>query len=292
MVPLQAKDVPAAATTAEASIAPPLPVPVTDVEKVGTTAVASAPQAVMGTLDMASPGGEGAVAAIDEDLAAPLSSESRDVMIPSALGAAQAVVATSLLPAVEVSGPPPAAEALGPPPTVEVAETSSAQITLTAEEVMELMTCRYIDFPGVGVIDLEGPQYSDKGYEAELERMSNTLMIRETIASVSKTLQEYERASGFSSAVGAEATDVALVTPVAHVEPTVGVSVLSAVDEGPEVPPCQPAEATNAPASVTEASASQAIVGEEASSPPRPVAADTESVKVRFPDEPAAVAQG
>jgi hypothetical protein len=37
--------------------------------------------------------------------------------------------------------------------------------TLTVEEEMELATCRYIDFPGVGVIDLEGPQYSEKGYE-------------------------------------------------------------------------------------------------------------------------------
>jgi hypothetical protein len=36
----------------------------------------------------------------------------------------------------------------------------------------------------------------------------------------------------------------------------------------------------------------EAIVGEEASSPPHPVAADTESIKVRIPDEPAAVAQG
>jgi hypothetical protein len=107
---------------------------------------------------------------------------------------------------------------------VEVAETSSAQITLTAEEVMELVTCRYIDFPDVGVIDLEGPQYSEKGYEAESERMSNVPTIRETIASVSKVLLEYEYAGGFSSAAGAEATDAALVALVAHMEPTVGVS--------------------------------------------------------------------
>jgi hypothetical protein len=35
---------------------------------------------------MAGPSGEGAVAAMDEDLEAPLSSGSRDVMIPSAPG--------------------------------------------------------------------------------------------------------------------------------------------------------------------------------------------------------------
>jgi hypothetical protein len=58
------------------------------------------------------------------------------------------------------------------------------------------------------------------------------------------------------------------------------------------VPPPQPAEATDAPSSVAEANASEAIVREEASSPPRTVATDTESVEVRILDEPAAVAQG
>jgi hypothetical protein len=85
-----------------------------------------------------------------------------------------------------------------------MAETSSDQINLTAEEVMELANCRYIDFPGVGVIDLEGPQYSEKGFEVAKERVSNALTIRETLASVSKALQEYESTGGFSSAAGAE----------------------------------------------------------------------------------------
>jgi hypothetical protein len=121
--------------------------------------------------------------------------------------------------------------------------------------------------------------------------MSNELTIMETIASVSKALQEYERAGAFSQAAGAEAADAALVTPMAHVELTAGVSAPSPVDEGLEVPPPQPAEATDAPASVAKASTSEAVVGEEASSSPRPVAADTESVKVRVPDELFAVAQ-
>jgi hypothetical protein len=61
-------------------------------------------------------------------------SESRDVVIPSASGVVQAAVATSSLPAVEVSGPSPAAEASGPPATAEVAETSSAQVTIVGTE--------------------------------------------------------------------------------------------------------------------------------------------------------------
>jgi hypothetical protein len=190
MVLPHAEDVPAGATTDEPLITPPPPVPVIGVEEVGTIVEASATRAVMGVSDTTGPGGDDAVVAMDESLAAPMSSESRDVVIPSASGEMQVAVATSSLPAVKVPGPSPAVEASGPPPTAEVAETSSDQITLTAEEVMELATCRYIDFPGIGVIDLEGPQYLEKGYEAAEERMSNAPTIRETLASVSKVLQE------------------------------------------------------------------------------------------------------
>jgi hypothetical protein len=262
--------VPTATTAAEASITPPPPAPVTDVEEVGTIVEASATQAVMGASDTASPGGEDVVVAMDEGLAAPLLSESRDVVIPLKHGVMQAAVATSSLPAAKMPGPSPVAEASSPPPTAEVAETSSDQITLTAKEVMELATCRYIDFPDVGVIDLEGPQYSEKGYKAVEEWMSNAPMITETLASVSKALQEYESTGGFSSAAGAEAAVAALVAPVGLAELTVGRFAQLAVDGGLEALPPEPAEATDAPAPVTEVGALKAIVGEEASSPPPP----------------------
>jgi hypothetical protein len=38
-------------------------------------------------------------------------------------------------------------EVQDPPPTAEVAESSSVRVALTTEEVMELATCWYIDFP-------------------------------------------------------------------------------------------------------------------------------------------------
>jgi hypothetical protein len=44
-----------------------------------------------------------------------------------------------------------------------------ARDALTVEEVMELATCRYIDFPGVGVIDLEAPQLPEKVLEVATE---------------------------------------------------------------------------------------------------------------------------
>jgi hypothetical protein len=75
----------------------------------------------------------------------------------------------SLSHVVEVSEPFPEVGVLGPPPTAEVAETSSTRVALTAEEVMELATCRYIDFPSVGVIDLEAPQLLEKVYEVASE---------------------------------------------------------------------------------------------------------------------------
>jgi hypothetical protein len=69
-----------------------------------------------------------------------------------------------------------------------VAETSSARDALTTEEVMELVTYRYIDFPGVRVIDLEAPELLEKVLEVATERMFNEPTIMETIASVSKAL--------------------------------------------------------------------------------------------------------
>jgi hypothetical protein len=155
MVPPCAEEVPAVATAAEVLITPPAPV--TGAEEVGTIAEASTTQVVMGAPNTAGPDDEEMVVAMDADSAAPLSSESHDIVIPLEPGATLAAAVTSSLPAVRVSGPSPAVETSGPPPTAEMAETSSDQITLTVEEVMELATCRYIDFPGVGWSILKAP---------------------------------------------------------------------------------------------------------------------------------------
>jgi hypothetical protein len=66
-------------------------------------------------------------------------------------------VAADPSPTAEAPESSPAAEALGPSSTVEVAGTSLAVGAVTVEEVMELATSRYIDFPDVRVIDLEAP---------------------------------------------------------------------------------------------------------------------------------------
>jgi hypothetical protein len=66
--------------------------------------------------------------------------------------------------------------------------------------------------PGVRVIDLEAPQLPEKEYDAAAKWRSNEPTIMETIASVSKALQEYERADGFATAAAEGTEDVALAT--------------------------------------------------------------------------------
>jgi hypothetical protein len=113
----------------------------------------------------------------------------------------------------------------------------------------------------------------------------------ETIVSVSKALQEYERTDGFARAVAANVEDVALAVRAAHMEPTVDASVPPQVNEGREASPPQSVEATEAPASIAEAGAAEAVVGGEGTSPPRPVAVEVEGVETRVLDEPAIVVQ-
>jgi hypothetical protein len=157
--------------------------------------------------------------------------------------------------------------------------------------MIDLETCRYIDFPGVRVIDLEAPQLPEKEYEVAAEQRSNEPMIMETIASVSKALQEYERAGGFASAAAADAEDVALAAPAARVELTEDASAPLHVDEGREASPPRPVEAAKTPAPVAKPVSAEAVVGEEGASPPGPVAVEVEGVEAHVLDEPAAVAQ-
>jgi hypothetical protein len=228
---------------------------------------------------------------LSEDSAALPLSENRNVVIPLASESIQVEETASLLPAVEAPAPSPAVEVPGPSSSTEVAETSSSRVALTAEEVIELATCPYIDFLGVGVIDLEAPQLLEKVYEVEVERMFNKSTIMETIALVSKALQEYERAGGFAPAIAKDATDATLVAPEACVEPATDALTPALVAEGRGAPPPQLAESAGAPASVVEAGAAEVVVRGEGTSPPHPVAAEAGGVETCVPGEPATVVQ-
>jgi hypothetical protein len=220
-----------------APIAPPPPAPATTVEEGEAATETIVTQAALESSSEAGLSVEGVVVVLDEDSAPPPPSESRDPATAPASKPAQVSATTSLLPAVEVPVPSPTVEVQGPPPTVEVAESSSARVALAGEEMMDLATCWYIDFPGVGVIDLEGPQLPEKENEVAAEQRSNEPTIMETIASVSKVLQKYERAGGFASAAATDAGDTVLAVPAAHAEPTADASVPPQVDEGREALP-------------------------------------------------------
>jgi hypothetical protein len=176
-----------------------------------------------------------------------------------------------------------------PPATAEVVESSLARDAITVEEVKELVTCRYIDFPGVGVIDLEAPQLPEKVLEVATERMFTVPLIIDTIASVSKALQEYKHAGGFAPAVAAEVTDATLEVPGVSMEPTANAPAPPPASESREASLPQPAEAAKATAATATTGVAEAVVGEAGSSPPRLVAA--EANEVRAHDEPAATTQ-
>jgi hypothetical protein len=127
---------------------------------------------------------------------------------------------------------------------MEVAESCSARGAVTIEEVMELATCLYIDFPGIRIIDLEAPQLLEKVLEVATERMFAEPSIMEMNASVSKALHEYECAGGFAPVAAAEVAEAALEAPVAGTESAAGASALPPTSESREVSLLQRAEAT------------------------------------------------
>jgi hypothetical protein len=219
--------------------------------------------------------------------------ERHDAAAVLALESAQVPTATSHAPTVEVSVPPPTMEVQGPPLTVEVVESSSVRFSFMDEEMMDLETSRYFSLPGVGVIDLEAPKLPKKEYDAvAVERRSNEPTIMETIASVSKALQEYERAGGFAPAAVEYMENVARAAPTARVEPTEDATVSPHADEGREASSPGPVDAAEAPTPIAKPVSVEAVAGEEDASPPGRVTVEVEDVGARTLDEPAAVRQG
>jgi hypothetical protein len=140
--------------TGEALSVPPSPVPAITVEEGQTAAEAVVPHVALEPPAEAGPGSGDVVVVLDEDLARPPSSGGHDVMMTPMSEPAPAAVTTNPSSGAEVLEPSPTAEVSDPSPAVGAVKTSSAAGTVTVEEVMELATSRYIDFPGVGVIDL------------------------------------------------------------------------------------------------------------------------------------------
>jgi hypothetical protein len=78
-----------------------------------------------------------------------------------------------------------------------VPEPSPAAGAASVEDVMDMAACRYVDFPGIGTVDLdttELPSNDREMLKATTKRMFSQSSILETIASVESALRQYESA--------------------------------------------------------------------------------------------------
>jgi hypothetical protein len=105
---------------------------------------------------------------------------------------------------------------------------------ITVEEVMEQATRRYIDFPGVGIIDLDAPEIPGKVLKVATEQMFAETTILETIASVSRALHQYEHAGGFAPSVASEVVGPILGDSAAGTESVAPMSAPPSTNEGQE----------------------------------------------------------
>jgi hypothetical protein len=209
---------PTVVAAVEASGAPPPSVLAAAMEEGQMAAGTTAPQAALEPPAEAGPSGGDVVMVLDEDSAPPPPSGGRDAVMAPVSEPAPVVATADPFPTVEVSEPSPVPEVLCPSPTVEAAKTSSNAGVVTVEEVMELATCRYIDFPGVGVINLEALQLPEKVLDVATERMFAEPTIMETIASVSKALHEYESVGSFTPPAASEVVEEVPEGPAAGTE--------------------------------------------------------------------------
>jgi hypothetical protein len=151
---------------------------------------------------------------------------------------------------------------------------------------MELATCRYIDFPSIGVIDLEATHLPEKVLDVETKRMFAEPSIMEMIASVSKALHEHKLAGGFALPAASEAVPEG---SAAGTESSADAPTPPPTSERREAPLPQPAEAAKTTIVVAATGAADVVVGVAGSSPSRPVAAGDDEVRV--PYDPTAAVQ-
>jgi hypothetical protein len=194
---------------AEGPGAPPPSTTAAAVEEGQATVETTAPQVVSEAPAGAGSGGTDVVMVpLDEDSAPPLPAGGRDVVMSTASEAS---------------------------PAVGALEPSSTEGGMTVEEVMELVTRLYVDFPSIGVVDLEAPELPSNDremLEVATERMFAEPSILETIASVRLTLHQYESPGGSAPPAASEAAEAILVLPAAGTKSAAVVPVPPPMGEG------------------------------------------------------------
>jgi hypothetical protein len=234
---------PVVVAAAEESSAPPQPVPATAVEEGQMAVEATTPQAALEPPAEAGPGGADVVVVSNEDSVPPPPTGDHDVVMTSVPKPTPAARVPEPSPASEVVAPSSVAEVPEPSPTAEVLEpsqdarvvwTSSAVGAVTVEEVMELATSRYIDLPGVGIVDLDAPELPSKVLDVTTERMFAEPSILEMIVSVSRALHHYDRASGFALPAASGAAEAVSEASAAGTESVADASMPPPTSEGQE----------------------------------------------------------
>jgi hypothetical protein len=120
-------------------------------------------------------------------------------------------------------------------------EPSPAAGAVSVEDVINLVACQYVDFPGIGTIDLDAlelPGNDQEMLEVATERMFVEPSILETIASVTSALRQYDGASGSATSATPEAAERVLEESAAGAESAAVVSAPSPTreDHGASLP--------------------------------------------------------
>jgi hypothetical protein len=115
-----------------------------------------------------------------------------------------------------------------PSPAAVVPKPSPAASAVIVEEVVELAMGWYIDFPSIGIVDVDAPKLPSNDremLEVATERMFSEPSILEMIASVLRALHQYKRASSFAPPAASEAAEA---IPEKSATGTESVAVMSA----------------------------------------------------------------
>jgi hypothetical protein len=89
-----------------------------------------------------------------------------------------------------------------------VLEPSPAAGATSVEGAVDFASCQYVDFPGIGAIDLDAPELPSNDremLEVATEQMFSDPSIMDTIASVASTPRQDEGASGSAPPAASEA---------------------------------------------------------------------------------------
>jgi hypothetical protein len=171
-------------------------------------------------------------------------------------------------------------------------EPSPAAGATSVEDVMDLVACRYVDFPEIGTIDLDTPELPSNDremLEVATERMFSEPSILDTITSVASAMRQYEGVGGSAPPAVPEAAEGVLEESAADAESAVIVPVPSPTREGQDASLPQSAEAVASASAAMLADMAGGVVGEAGPSSPCPVAAVAEDILVS--GEPVVVPQ-